>query len=221
MKPPRRWVTGHALVVSQLALGVVVIAVAGLLARSLYNLKTLDAGFNGDQRAGLHARQLRHDARLGSAACALYAELQARLRTLPGVTRVAASRSVPVHTSGNARAARPAGPPDTSMDRSAFTNMMTPGYFETFGIRLLRGRDFTDRDTGRPAQSPSSTRRWRVCTSAIAIRWARPSDFSSEPDSASPWSASSEDTHQMNLAGTGAADRLHAAGAGARSAVAG
>jgi predicted permease len=69
------------------------------------------------------------------------------LRTLPGVVQVAASRSVPVHTSGNARLLDLPGSPETGMDRSAFTNMITPGYFQTFGIRMLRGRDFSDHDT--------------------------------------------------------------------------
>ena len=82
-----------------------------------------------------------------AARLAVYDELRARLGTLPGVTRVAASRSVPVHTSGNARLLDLPGSPETTMDRAAFTNMITPGYFDTFGIRLLRGRDFSDYDT--------------------------------------------------------------------------
>jgi predicted permease len=141
----RRWITGHALVISQLALGVVVIAVASLLGRSLYNLKTLDAGFRGTRvlvftldsyGTGMNAERR----------VAVYMDLLNRLRTLPGVITVAASRSVPIHTSGNARALNLPGPPDTMSERSAFTNIVTPAYFETFGIRVMRGRDFSDLD---------------------------------------------------------------------------
>jgi len=197
-RPTRRWATGHALVVSQLALGVVVIAVAGLLARSLYNLKTLDAGFNGDRVLVLgldgYGTRLNADQR-----SALYAELQARLRTLPGVTHVAASRSVPVHTSGNARLLDLPGSPDTTMDRSAFTNMITPGYFETFSIRLLRGRDFSDHDT-------QASTRVAIISTSMARLYFRDRDpmgqtfaFLSGRDRPLTVVGLVADTHQMNL----------------------
>jgi predicted permease len=194
-KPPRRWVTGHALVVSQLALGVVVIAVAGLLARSLYNLKTLDAGFNGDQvlvfTLDSYGTKLNSDQRF-----ALYAEVQERLRTLPGVTTVAASRSTPVHTSGNARAL---DLPETIADRMAFTNMVTPGYFQTFGIQLLRGRDFTAGDTrdGLPVG---------IINRAMARLYFGDRDplgqtfgFQHDAEQRVTVVGLAEDTHQMNL----------------------
>lgn len=194
-KPARRWVTGHALVVSQLALGVVVIAVAGLLARSLYNLKTLDAGFNGDQvlvfTLDSYGTRLNSDQR-----AALYAELQERLRTLPGVTDVAASRSTPVHTSGNARAL---DLPETTADRSAFINMVTPGYFRTFGIRLLRGRDFTDADTRDGLRvgiiSKAMARLYFGDRDPLGLTYA----FQSESDRRVTVIGLAEDTHQMNL----------------------
>jgi predicted permease len=197
-KPARRWGTGHALVVSQLALGVVVIAAAGLLGRSLYNLKTLDAGFNGDQVlvVGLdsYGAKLNSDQR-----SALYAELEARLRRLPGVIRVAASRSVPVHTSGNARLLDLPGSPETSMDRSAFTNMITPGYFHTFGIRMLHGRDFTDLD------GPDGLR-VAIINRSMARLYFGDRDplgetigFSSERDQRITVVGLVDDTHQMNL----------------------
>ena len=141
----RRWITGHALLVSQLALGVIVIAVAALLGRTLYNLKALDAGFRADRvlifTLDSYGTELDSARRLN-----LYDELLGRLRTLPGVVSVAASRSVPVHSSGNSRALEMPGPPETMSQRAAFANIVTPGYFDTFGIRLARGRDFTADD---------------------------------------------------------------------------
>ena len=197
-RTPRRWMTGHALVVSQLALGVIVIACAGLLARSLYNLKTLNTGFNGDHvlvfTLDSYGTRLEDAARL-----AVYDELRARLRTLPGVSLVAASRSVPIHTSGNARLLDLPGTPETSMDRSAFTNMITPGYFETFGIRLLRGRDFSDYDT-------KTSPRVAIISTSMARLYFGDRDplgqtvgFSSESDKRLTVIGIAEDTHQMNL----------------------
>jgi putative ABC transport system permease protein len=134
-----------------------------------------------------------------AARLAVYDELRARLSALPGVTRVAASRSVPVHTSGNARLLDLPGSPETTMDRSAFTNMITPGYFETFGIRLLRGRDFSQHDT-------KTSTRVAIISTAMARLYFGDRDpmeqtfaFLSEPDQKFTVVGLAEDTHQMNL----------------------
>ena len=194
----RRWTAGYALVVTQVALGVVVIAVAGLLARSLYNLKTLNAGFSGDHvlvfTLDSYGTTLDDDRRT-----ALYADVLERLRTLPGALQVAASRSVPIHTSGNARLLDLPGPPDTSLDRSAFTNIVTPGYFNAFGIRLLRGRDFSEHDT-------STSPRVAVISTAMARLYFGDRDplgqtiaFQSEKDKRLTGVGMVEDTPQLNL----------------------
>ncbi len=194
----RRWTAGYALVVTQVALGVIVIAVAGLLARSLYNLKTLNAGFNGDHvllfTLDSYGTALDDERRT-----ALYADLLGRLDTLPGATRVAASRSVPIHTSGNARLLDLPGPPDRSMERSAFTNIITPGYFDTFGIRLLRGRDFTEHDT-------RTSLRVAIISTTMARLYFGDRDplgqtfgYQSEKDIRLTVVGVVDDTHQMNL----------------------
>jgi putative ABC transport system permease protein len=194
----RRWTAGYALVVTQVALGVVVIAVAGLLARSLYNLKTLNAGFNGEHvlvfTLDSYGTTLTDERRT-----ALYADLLGRLRTLPGAVGVAASRSVPIHTSGNARLLDLPGPPDKTMDRAAFMNVITPGYFDTFGIRLLRGRDLNEFDT-------STTPRVAVISTAMARLYFGDRDplgqtfgYQSEQDIRITVVGVVEDTHQMNL----------------------
>ena len=195
---PHRGLTGNMLVVSQLALGVIVIAVAGLLARSLYNLKTLEAGFDADRVLVLTLDSY-GTALEPAARSAVYADLLSRLATLPGVTRVAASRSVPVHTSGNARLLDLPGSPETSMDRSAFMNIITPGYFDTFGIRMLRGRDFTELD-GRDG------RRVAIINRSMARLYFGDRDpleqtigFFSERDKRITVVGLVEDTHQMNL----------------------
>jgi len=194
----RRWTAGYALVVTQVALGVVVIAVAGLLARSLHNLKTLNAGFNGEHvlvfTLDSYGTTLNDERRT-----ALYADLLGRLRTLPGAVRVAASRSVPIHTSGNARLLDLPGPADRTLDRSAFTNIVTPGYFDAFGIRLLRGRDINEFDT-------STSPRVAVISTAMARLYFGDRDplgqtfgYQSEKDIRLTVVGVVEDTHQMNL----------------------
>jgi predicted permease len=197
-RAPRRWIAGHALLVSQLALGVIVIAFAGLLGRTLYNLKTLNTGFNGDRVLvfTLDSYGTALDAAMRSA---VYDELRARLRTLPGVTQVAVSRSVPVHTSGNARLLDLPGTPETSEERLAFTNIITPRYFDVFGIRLLRGRDFSDQDTKTSLPvaiiSTSMARLYFGDRDPLGQTFA----FMSEKDKPLTVIGLVEDTHQMNL----------------------
>jgi predicted permease len=194
----RRWTTGHALVASQLALGVLVIVVAGLLVRSLHNLQTLDAGFRGD-RVLLFTIDSSGTGMTSDQRRAMYAQVLDRLRTLPGVTLVAASRSTPVHTSGNARALHVPGLPETPEARAAFTNMVTPGYFDTFGIRLLRGRDFTDRDM-------RGARKVAVINETMARFYFGDRDpleetfaYQSAPEDRYTVVGITQDTHQMNL----------------------
>jgi predicted permease len=85
------------------------------------------------------------------------------------------------------------------MDRSAFTNMITPGYFHTFGIRMLHGRDFTDLD------GPDG-RRVAIINRSMARLYFGDRDplgetigFSSERDKRITVVGLVDDTHQMNL----------------------
>jgi predicted permease len=142
----RRWTTGKLLVASQLALCVVVIAAAGLLVRTLQNLKTLDAGFrkenvllfNVDTSAvGFPAAQR----------AAFYADLLERLRARPGVLSASLSRRSPLDFSSELRKIEvPGFQPVTKEIQGASPNIVTPEYFSIFGVGLLRGRMFTAQD---------------------------------------------------------------------------
>ena len=146
----RRWSPSHALVASQVALSIVVLVVAALLVRMLYNLKTLDAGFDGGNLLLVTLDSYGTPIPEASARLPIYSACSTRLKhACPACTRRRGSRSTPIHTSGNARAlVMPALRPKPSRTDAAFTNIVTPEYFDTLGIRLLRGRVFTDLDTG-------------------------------------------------------------------------
>jgi putative ABC transport system permease protein len=140
----RRWTTGKVLVASQLALCVIVIAAAGLLVRTLENLRTLDAGFrkenvllfNVDTTAvGFPAEQRP----------AFYADLVERLRARPGVVSVSLSRRTPIDFSSELRRIEVTGFQGQGI-QGVSTNVVTPEYFATFGIGLVRGRGFTPQD---------------------------------------------------------------------------
>jgi predicted permease len=134
------------LVVAQVALSMLLIAGAGLFARSLYNLKTLDTGFavddlitfrvdpslNGyDQtRIKRFYDQLLQDIRQ------IAGVQSASLAQVPALTGTASSRTVQV------QGYEPK--PDENMN--PWTNEVAPDYFRTMGMPLVAGREFTDRD---------------------------------------------------------------------------
>lgn len=140
-----RWFAKSPVVI-QVALSVSVLAGAGLLLHSLYNLETLDVGFDRDNvltvvfnsnTGGRTADQVRN----------FYDALAERARNLPGVHSACVSATSPIdglESGVNVQVEdRPVNPGESHV---FFTNTM-PGYFETLGIPLLAGRDFSLQDT--------------------------------------------------------------------------
>jgi predicted permease len=139
----RRVATGKALVVGQVALCMLIIAVAGLLVQTLRNLRTFDAGFERDNillfNLGTAGASITPERRT-----ALYGELRRRLGELPGVTAVAMSSRSPIDFSAQLRGISVPG--FQGKDEGVSTYVVTPEYFPLFGIRVLRGRGFTYQD---------------------------------------------------------------------------
>ena len=134
-----------ALVIAQVALSMLLLAGAGLFARSLHNLRSLDPGFVPD-----NLLQFSLDtSRSGYArdrAMALAKTLQEQLRTLPGVTSVSMA-VVPAMTDRHSlQTVRVQGyEPADGEDMSPAINLVGPGYFETLGVPLVMGRAFGPR----------------------------------------------------------------------------
>jgi putative ABC transport system permease protein len=76
-----------------------------------------------------------------------------RLRALPGVASVGAVNILPqMDTNRNVRFELDAGPgPATNEQPNARFRIATPGYFQSLGIRILRGRDFQAADVAAGA----------------------------------------------------------------------
>jgi predicted permease len=130
------------LVVSQIALSLLVLICAGLFMRTLFNAQSVQLGFHADRvlttpidlgRAGYSEAQ-------GSL---LYKQLLSNVDRIPGVS--AASLAVTAPLGGSWRTSyRIAG--ESAGDAQAAYNIVSPGYFATMGVTLIRGRDFSDRD---------------------------------------------------------------------------
>src|SRR6185295_9137562 len=82
-----------------------------------------------------------------------YRRLLERFQAVPGVTKASVSSALPLLGFGVSRKFSVVGQPEDarSLRPSAGVQMVTPEYFETFGIRMLQGRTLNDRD-GMSAQ---------------------------------------------------------------------
>jgi putative ABC transport system permease protein len=141
----RHWIR-NALVVFEVAIALSVLVSAGLMIRSLWSLEQVRLGFDPE---GLLTTQLSMTTTAADAEKAqlFVRQLDARLRALPGVTAVAISSGLPfVGASVNLfylsedQVQQPEGA------KMAVMNITTPGYPDAMGLRVLRGRFFTDQD---------------------------------------------------------------------------
>lgn len=174
--PHARLGAAELLVIAQLALSVLLLSAAGLLIRSFTKLENQNLGFNP-----VHVLMVQFDPRLAGyqpeRLAGLNHEIVRRMNALPGVVSASLAKnsllgtdimggdiSVPGYTS------RP------GEDMTIEVNMVTPKYFETEGMRLMRGRAFTWQDAGRnPAAAvinETMARRFFPHEDAIGKRFA-------------------------------------------------
>jgi predicted permease len=169
-----KWLSaGNALVVAQVALAVVVLVGAGLLVRTLQNLRSIDVGFDAhnivvfDIDPSLAGYK---DAQIDS----FYRDLQGRLAETPGVK--SASYSALPLLSGSLMMTRfhwPGAP----ADRDADTNMLPVGadFFATMQIPFLTGRGFNASDYALAAANsgtaPSSAPTPAIVNQAFVARY--------------------------------------------------
>ena len=133
----------------QLALSVVLVFTAGLFVRSLRDIRQLDLGYDRDHAVAVDVSFPRPDSgangatRSVIAAQARYADLRARFERLPGVTSASIAFGSPL-SSVNIRRIRVPGRDSLPPMKGgiALITDAAPGYFETVGTRILRGRSF-------------------------------------------------------------------------------
>ncbi|MGC4053900.1 MAG: ABC transporter permease [Paludibaculum sp.] len=141
------------LVVTEVALGVILLVSAGLLLRSFAHLRGLAPGF--DPEHVLTASFSLTDARYKDAEAVdrLFRDGLLRMRQIPGVESAAVTLSLPFEGALNVGFHRLDGPAAREQGRNEITNItyVTPTYFDTMRIPLRRGRLFRDSDTASAA----------------------------------------------------------------------
>jgi predicted permease len=139
-----RW--GKALLVVQVAMSLVLLAGAGLFTSSLSKLRTLDAGVRTEGVRWARLFAIPNGYRNQNDA-AYYPELVRQVSSLPGMRSVALASYFPSYFGlGNllsTQAIARAGAAESTDGSAGLMENVTPRFFETLGITLLRGRDFT------------------------------------------------------------------------------
>ena len=138
---------GKSLLVAQVAVSLLLLVVAGLFLRTLYNLKTLDAGFRPEGVLTMRINPPAHVIQADRLANFWY-ETLGRIKVLPGVRSASLTALSPLDGSDRSVRVDIAGfMPAADEDRVLRMNQVSPGYFQTLGIPVQQGRGFTDADT--------------------------------------------------------------------------
>ncbi|HEY1936933.1 MAG TPA: ABC transporter permease [Candidatus Angelobacter sp.] len=141
------WNWGKALVTAQVALSLLVLFAAGLLVRSLQNIRNVDLGYNREHiltvqtdpmAAGYNKQQV----------IAFGNDLSAKFAGIPGVRQASYSKNGLFNGSESSTLIKVEGyTPARDADSEAAYDQVGPNYFSAIGIPLLLGRDVGPQDT--------------------------------------------------------------------------
>jgi predicted permease len=156
---PRKSRLQSMLVVSQVALSLVLVVGAGLALRSMQKILEIDKGFEIENRL-LMSLDLSIQGYTESAGRSFYEQLIQRLETVPGVISASFAKTVPPNGWSDRMSVFYEGEEPSQealrggqeLGVRTDVNTVAPRYFQTLGIRLVEGRDFTEADRqGRTA----------------------------------------------------------------------
>lgn len=136
-------------VVAEIALAVALVMGAGLLGRSLLALANVDMGFHSERLVVLETVVPVGGREQWPRAIATYRSMLEELRALPGVISASGVTSLPTAVRSNGGYWIQGGPgPEVLGMKSpqAVFNVVTPDYFKTLQVPIVRGRDFNDGD---------------------------------------------------------------------------
>jgi len=143
----RRWESGRLLVILQVALSLALLVGAGLFARSLRNLMTVDNGYHTDQVVMMALDPAQNGYKIEGLRN-FYSQLSERLAALPGVKTVTFTRNAPMSGSYSRIGIEvPGYQPRPGEEMAVLFNQIAPRFFGAFGTPLLLGREFSALDT--------------------------------------------------------------------------
>jgi hypothetical protein len=138
----RRERARSVLVVAEVMASVVLLVLAGLLLRALWHLQQIDPGFQPQNVLTLRTAlsPTRYDTT--SRRAAFFDEVLAGVRGIPGVSSAAYATGLPMAMGGGVWPVTIPGESQSRVDaKVASSRYVTPGFFASLAIPLLRGRD--------------------------------------------------------------------------------
>jgi putative ABC transport system permease protein len=144
----RHWLR-RALVMLEFALALTCLAGAGLAIHSFWNLNEVDFGVRTDHVLTFSLPVPGERFSTAEQVTGFYRQVLERLNAVPGVTQATVTTGMPLQGTYFGMPFNLAGQAvaDPSSRAGAGFQMVTPGYFETFGVKLKQGRFFTEQDT--------------------------------------------------------------------------
>ena len=135
-----------ALVVAQISLSLLLLICAGLFIRSFMSAQQIKTGFN-PHNVLIATYDLFTGGYSEASGVEFDRQLVTKLETQPGIQSVALSSRVPLAFGGGSTAVNPEGyvsQANESMETQVA--IVTPNYFQTLQIPIVKGRDFTPQD---------------------------------------------------------------------------
>jgi len=136
-----------ALVVLEVALSLVLLIGAGLMIKSFTQLQRIDLGFNPDRLVSMNI-QLSRTKYQGPLSAQFFRQLIERVEAMPGVESAGATTAIFIDALPNSTNFTVEGKPPVPAAEQIETpvDSVTPSFFQTMGIALLAGREFTEQD---------------------------------------------------------------------------
>ncbi len=144
-------VVAHVLVAGEIALSLMLLIGAGLLLKSLYKLQHVALGFEPTQVLTLDLDMGEPRYRDWAVRMRFQQQVLERVRLLPAVQSTGFTGDLPLTSNGWAEEITPENSSAHQNPTNTLYGVVTPGYLEALGVRLLRGRFFNDHD-GEDAQ---------------------------------------------------------------------
>jgi putative ABC transport system permease protein len=139
------------LVVAEVAISLVLLIGAGLLINSFLRVRNIDPGFRTENLLTMKIVLPPTKYATLESKSAFYTDLINRVQSLPGVRSAAVITNLPLYAQGNSIGVgiegKPAPPPGQEL--IVITRIISPRYFDTMSIPLLKGRQLTDQDTDK------------------------------------------------------------------------
>jgi predicted permease len=139
----------RALVVVEFALALTILAGGGLALRSFWNLTRVDLGIRPDHVLTFNLPVPQGRFSETESVNTYYRQLVNAIKAVPGVTNATVATGTPLQGTGFGMAFSIVGQPEVAPSQRADAGfeMITPDYFQTYGIRVVKGRSFTEQDT--------------------------------------------------------------------------